>query len=59
MMHSSVQSTKAVVNSPFQQMPKIASPAILRLLQEVKNQGDAKTVGGSYDRTHNRHNRGQ
>ena len=35
-------------------MPKIASPAILRLLQEVKNQGDAKTVGGSYDKKKDR-----
>lgn len=37
----------------------VMSPAIQRLLQEVRNKESLQAVGGKYDRTHNRHNRGQ
>jgi hypothetical protein len=37
----------------------IPSPAIQRLIEEVRNKEGLQAVGGSYDRTHNRHNRGQ
>jgi len=33
------------------------NPVLSRLMEEVKN--EKITIGGSYDRTHNRHNRGQ
>ena len=33
------------------------NPILSRLMDEVKN--EKITIGGSYDRTHNRHNRGQ
>ena len=33
------------------------SPALQRLMDEVRNK--MNFVGGSYDRVHNRHNRGQ
>lgn len=33
------------------------NPILSRLMDEVKN--EKLTIGGSYDRTHNRHNRGQ
>lgn len=35
------------------------SPAIQRLIEEVRNKEGVQAVGGKYDRTHNRHNRGQ
>lgn len=34
------------------------SPALQRLIDEVRN-NKTTSVGGRYDRTHNRHNRGQ
>lgn len=37
----------------------LPSPAIQRLIEEVRNKEGIKAVGGKYDRTHNRHNRGQ
>ncbi|WP_210523721.1 YhhA family cyclophane-containing RiPP [Pantoea ananatis] len=37
---------------------KNLSPVLERLMDEVKN-NNQNTVNGSYDRTHNRHNRGQ
>jgi hypothetical protein len=37
----------------------LPSPAIQRLIEEVRNKEGLQAVGGSYDRTHNRHNRGQ
>jgi len=37
----------------------LPSPAIQRLINEVRNKEGLQAVGGSYDRTHNRHNRGQ
>lgn len=36
---------------------KQLSPVLARLMEEVRN--NKSTIGGSYDRTHNRHNRGQ
>jgi len=33
------------------------SPVLVRLMEEVRN--NKATIHGSYDRTHNRHNRGQ
>lgn len=37
----------------------LPSPAIQRLIEEVRNKEGLQAVGGKYDRTHNRHNRGQ
>ncbi|RAJ92889.1 YhhA family cyclophane-containing RiPP [Aliidiomarina maris] len=37
----------------------LPSPAIQRLIEEVRNKEALQAVGGRYDRTHNRHNRGQ
>ncbi len=37
----------------------LPSPAIQRLIEEVRNKEAIQAVGGKYDRTHNRHNRGQ
>lgn len=37
----------------------LPSPAIQRLIEEVRNKESLRAVGGKYDRTHNRHNRGQ
>jgi len=46
------QQTNAAANS------KTLSPVLERLMEEVKNT-NKNSVYGSYDRTHNRHNRGQ
>jgi hypothetical protein len=35
------------------------SPAIQRLIDEVRNKDGLSASPGKYDRTHNRHNRGQ
>lgn len=35
-----------------------ASPALQRIIEEVRNK-EINGIYGSYDRTHNRHNRGQ
>lgn len=37
---------------------KNTHPLLSRLIQEVKQEAQSK-IGGSYNRTHNRHNRGQ
>lgn len=34
---------------------QLSNPTLSRLMNEIKNE---KMIGGSYDRTHNRHNRG-
>ncbi len=34
------------------------SPAIRRIIEEVRNKETLQGVRGNYDRTHNRHNRG-
>jgi len=36
---------------------KQLSPVLARLMEEVRN--NETTISGSYDRVHNRHNRGQ
>ncbi|NOR71749.1 MAG: XRE family transcriptional regulator [Methylomarinum sp.] len=40
----------------FQEEYQSHNPILSRLMDEVKN--EKITIGGSYDRTHNRHNRG-
>ena len=35
------------------------SPAIQRLIEEVRNKEALQAVGGRYDRVHNKHNRGR
>lgn len=45
--------TQQKISAPTKQL----SPVLARLMDEVRN--NKTTVGGSYDRTHNRHNRGQ
>jgi len=45
------------VQTPVAENSKQLSPVLSRLMEEVKN--DKASVYGSYDRTHNRHNRGQ
>ena len=39
------------------ELSAIASPALRRILDEVRNDKAARLAGG-YDRVHNRHNRG-
>lgn len=46
-------STQTKAATPTKQL----SPVLARLMEEVRN--NKSTIGGSYDRTHNRHNRGQ
>lgn len=38
---------------------RLPSPALQRIMEEVRNSKKLEAIGGSYDRTHNRHNRGQ
>jgi hypothetical protein len=56
-MQNQTTSTKATGSA------YLPSPAIQRLIEEVRNNEDLRAVGamevsGRYDRTHNRHNRG-
>lgn len=59
--HAQSPSVDAAAVNPFVSMPitGVVSPAIQRLIQEVRNKESVYAVGGKYDRTHNRHNRGQ
>ncbi|WP_210114737.1 YhhA family cyclophane-containing RiPP [Vibrio echinoideorum] len=45
-----IQTTQPTTTKQF-------SPVLSRLMEEVKN--NKNNVNGAYDRTHNRHNRGQ
>jgi len=56
-MHANTTDTTATKNT--HQPPKVQSPAVQRLIQEVRSKEGLHAVGGAYDRTHNRHNRGQ
>lgn len=51
--------TEVNCNLNFVENKPQISPAINRLLEEIKNKAATNSVNGSYDRTHNRHNRGQ
>ena len=42
--------------SPEKAAPAAAHPVLSRLMEEVRN---GRNVEGSYDRVHNRHNRGR
>lgn len=59
--HVQSPSVNAVTINPLGSKPTIGvvSPAIQRLMQEVRNKESVYAIGGKYDRTHNRHNRGQ
>lgn len=56
-----LKSAETVENKNFnfvENQPEV-SPAINRLMEEIRNKAAVNSVNGSYDRTHNRHNRGQ
>lgn len=38
---------------------QLAHPLLSRLIKEVENERTLSALPGRYDRTHNRHNRGQ
>ncbi len=54
----SVETAKNKTFNFVENQPKV-SPAIHRLMEEIRNKAAVNSVNGSYDRTHNRHNRGQ
>lgn len=56
-VHPTIGDLNMNVQTPVAENSKQLSPVLSRLMEEVKN--DKASVYGSYDRTHNRHNRGQ
>ena len=47
--------SETILNSTDIDLAKIASPTLLRIIEEVRNEEDSTTR--AFDRVHNRHNR--